>query len=181
MPGWGGTQLLPNLIGAEKAVRVIIENALNQNRMLNAAGRPPTTASPTSLLDSADFLAESLRWAARVLAGCDAGEPARDRPRAPAGTPPWPRAAPRWTPGCTAPPRRPTAPWTCSELARTAGFADGTAAEDEALADLIMSDELRSGLYAFDLVQQAGQAAGRRPGQVAGPPGRPRSAWSAPG
>src|SRR6195952_855832 len=34
VPGWGGTQLLPNLIGAEKAVTVIIENALNQNRML---------------------------------------------------------------------------------------------------------------------------------------------------
>ena len=31
---------------------------------------------------------------------------------------------------------------------------EGFAAEDEALADLIMSEELRSGLYAFDLVQK---------------------------
>ncbi|MBY8854027.1 enoyl-CoA hydratase/isomerase family protein, partial [Saccharothrix sp. MB29] len=33
-PGWGGTQLLPNLIGANDAVTVIFENALNQNKML---------------------------------------------------------------------------------------------------------------------------------------------------
>ncbi|MGB9377049.1 MAG: 3-hydroxyacyl-CoA dehydrogenase family protein, partial [Mycobacteriales bacterium] len=40
------------------------------------------------------------------------------------------------------------------ELARHADFTAGTAAEDEAEADLIMSEELRSGLYAFDLVQK---------------------------
>jgi hypothetical protein len=39
-------------------------------------------------------------------------------------------------------------------LAKDAPFADGTAAEDEALADLALSDELRNGLYAFDLVQR---------------------------
>ena len=34
VPGWGGTQLLPNIIGASNAVTVVIENALNQNRVL---------------------------------------------------------------------------------------------------------------------------------------------------
>ncbi|MGH8939775.1 MAG: enoyl-CoA hydratase/isomerase family protein, partial [Actinomycetes bacterium] len=34
IPGWGGSQLLPNLIGPDKAVTVILENAMNQNRML---------------------------------------------------------------------------------------------------------------------------------------------------
>ena len=33
-PGWGGTHLLPRLIGPAKAVKVIIENALTQNQML---------------------------------------------------------------------------------------------------------------------------------------------------
>ncbi|MGI8626990.1 MAG: 3-hydroxyacyl-CoA dehydrogenase family protein, partial [Geodermatophilaceae bacterium] len=33
-------------------------------------------------------------------------------------------------------------------------FLAGTAAEDEALADLVMGDELRAGLYSFDLVQK---------------------------
>src|SRR5690606_14265517 len=32
VPGWGGCTLLPNLIGADKAVSVIIENSLNQNK-----------------------------------------------------------------------------------------------------------------------------------------------------
>ena len=35
VPGWGGAFLLPNLVGAEQAVKVIVENALNQNTMLN--------------------------------------------------------------------------------------------------------------------------------------------------
>ena len=40
------------------------------------------------------------------------------------------------------------------EAARTATRDEGFAAEDEALADLLLSDELRAGLYAFDLVQK---------------------------
>ena len=34
VPGWGGCYLLPNLIGVEPALKVIIENPLNTNRML---------------------------------------------------------------------------------------------------------------------------------------------------
>ena len=37
VPGWGGTQLLPNLVGASNAVTVILENPLNQNRTLKPA------------------------------------------------------------------------------------------------------------------------------------------------
>jgi 3-hydroxyacyl-CoA dehydrogenase len=39
-------------------------------------------------------------------------------------------------------------------LAKDAAFAEGTAAEDEALADLLATPELKSSLYAFDLVQR---------------------------
>jgi 3-hydroxyacyl-CoA dehydrogenase len=39
-------------------------------------------------------------------------------------------------------------------LAKDTAFAEGTAAEDEALADLLATPELRSSLYAFDLVQR---------------------------
>src|SRR6266496_3223196 len=34
LPGWGGTYLLPHLIGPARALKVIIENPLSQNRML---------------------------------------------------------------------------------------------------------------------------------------------------
>jgi 3-hydroxyacyl-CoA dehydrogenase len=49
------------------------------------------------------------------------------------------------------------APYRALELiaaAKTADRQQAFAAEDEALADLILSPELRSGLYAFDLVQK---------------------------
>ena len=36
VPGWGGCYLLPNLVGAANALKVIIENPLSQNRMLKA-------------------------------------------------------------------------------------------------------------------------------------------------
>ena len=35
-PAWGGTQLVPQLVGAEAAVKFVVENPLRQNRMLNA-------------------------------------------------------------------------------------------------------------------------------------------------
>src|SRR4029077_1613356 len=33
-PAWGGTQLLPRLVGPETAIKVIVSNPLRQNRML---------------------------------------------------------------------------------------------------------------------------------------------------
>ena len=40
LPGWGGTYLLPHLIGPGAALKVIIENPLSQNRMLRGAAGP---------------------------------------------------------------------------------------------------------------------------------------------
>ncbi|MDQ1731859.1 MAG: hypothetical protein QOK10_2018 [Pseudonocardiales bacterium] len=152
VPGWGGTQLLPNLIGAEKAVKVIVDNALNQNKMLSAA-QAAGLGIADALLDSADFLAESLRWAAGILDGqIQVSRPVVERGEA------WDLAVARGkavadgrTNGAAPGPYRAL---ELIALAKTASFQAGTAAEDEALADLIMSDELRSGLYAFELVNK---------------------------
>src|SRR5882672_6294172 len=68
LPGWGGTYLLPHLIGPGNALKLIVENPLSQNRML----RGPQAYSlgiADAMFEPADFLAESLRWAARVLTG----------------------------------------------------------------------------------------------------------------
>ena len=68
LPGWGGTYLLPHLIGPAKALKVIIENPLSQNRMLTGS-QAHALGIADAMFEPADFLAESLRWAARVLTG----------------------------------------------------------------------------------------------------------------
>ena len=68
LPGWGGTYLLPRLIGPEKALKVIIENPLSQNRMLTGP-QAFSLGIADAMFPPADFLAESLRWAARSASG----------------------------------------------------------------------------------------------------------------
>ncbi len=162
VPAWGGTQLLPNLIGIAPAAQVIIQNPLQQNRMLRAAQAAEMGIADV-LLEPADFLERSLEWAAGVVRGeVTVTRPEVDREmwdgvlffarqqidqRLHGAVPSAYRAL------------------DLLALSRDASFAEGTAAEDEALADLLMSDELRSGLYAFDLVQ-------RRAKRPAGAPDR---------
>ena len=107
LPGWGGTYLLPHLIGPAQALKLIIENPLSQNRMLRGA-QAFSLGIADAMFEPADFLAESLRWAARVLTGL--AEVTRSVPDES-----WdgPRSAPRGcspTASCTAPPRRRTGP-----------------------------------------------------------------------
>ena len=62
LPGWGGAYLLPNLVGADAAVTVIIENALNQNRMLTGP-QAHRLGIADAMFEGADFLERSLDWA----------------------------------------------------------------------------------------------------------------------
>mgnify|MGYP001244316485 FL=1 len=149
VPGWGGTYLLPNLIGPEKALRLIVDNPLANNKTIN--GRQAFQLGiADALFEPADFLEESLSWAARVIKGeVQVQRPEIDRGRA------WEEAVERARAALAGKPQ--AAPHRALELvaaARTASRDEGFAAEDEALADLIMSDELRAGLYAFELTQK---------------------------
>ena len=152
VPGWGGTQLLPNLVGAEGAVTVVLENALNNNKLLTSA-QAAELGIADALLGGADFLAESLRWAARVVRG----EQTVQRREVDRGAA-WDAALARGRALADAKVHGAApAPYRALDLlalARAASLDDGFAAEDEALADLLMTEELRSGLYAFDLVQK---------------------------
>ncbi|EDY45304.1 3-hydroxyacyl-CoA dehydrogenase NAD-binding domain-containing protein [Streptomyces sp. SPB074] len=152
VPGWGGCTLLPNLIGAEKAVKVVIENSLNQNRQLK--GRQVFELGiADAIFEGADFLEQSLLWTAAVLKGEIAVErPAVDRGEA------WDQAvaAGRFLADGKVHGAAPAA-YRALDIIAAAKDGDlqaGFDAEDEALADLILSGELRSGLYAFDLVQR---------------------------
>ena len=152
VPGWGGAYLLPRLIGPAAALKLIIENPLAQNKML----RGPEAFGlgiADAMFEPADFLEESLRWAARVLTGA-VSVPTREL--APAGEWDAAVAAARFLVDGKLHGAAP-APYRALDLvaaARTATRDEAFAAEDDALADLMLSDELRAGLYAFDLVQK---------------------------
>jgi len=151
IPGWGGAWLLPNLIGPANALEVIIANPLQQNKQLK-----PKDALRLGIvavvLESPDFLERSVEWAAGVLQGriiVDRPEIDRDS---------WDGVVDFATAllddkvhGAT------PAPYRALDLvraARTASRSEGFDAEDDALADLVMGEDLRASLYAFDLVQK---------------------------
>ena len=110
VPAWGGTQLLPNLIGADAAVRVIVENPLNQNRLLSAR-QVLDLGIADVMFEPAEFLERSLSWAAKVIERRGQPAPAaRWTGARPPGRPRSPVARPSRTPGCTARHRPPTGP-----------------------------------------------------------------------
>lgn len=158
VPGWGGTQLLPNIVGPANAVTIAVENPLNNGKVIGAAQAAKLGLADV-VLGSADFLEQSLAWAAKVLAG----EIVPARPEIDRGAG-WDEAIAR-AKAIVAGKTKNNAPGAVRtvellDAARNVDLADpatldaGFAAEDEALADLLMTDELRAGLYAFDLVNR---------------------------
>lgn len=162
VPGWGGAYLLPNLIGADRAISVIIENPLNNNRMLKAP-QAYELGLADALFDGADFLERSLDWAGQVVAGLiTVDRPEPDRGAA------WDEAVARGRAIADAKVSGAApAPYRALDLVAAAKDQDRQAAferEDAALTELIMSDELRAGLYAFDLVQKRARKPAGAPG-----------------
>jgi 3-hydroxyacyl-CoA dehydrogenase/enoyl-CoA hydratase/carnithine racemase len=153
VPAWGGCYMLPNLIGAERALKLIIENPLNTNRMLKGPQAFELGIADV-MFEPATFLEDSLSWAADVITGrtvVDRREIDRDATAWEAAIAAA-RALVKAKTGGAAP-----APLRALELvsaARTTTREEGYAAEDNTEADLLMGDELRSSLYAFDLVQK---------------------------
>ncbi|MDQ1671070.1 MAG: hypothetical protein QOE40_3131, partial [Actinomycetota bacterium] len=127
-------------------------NAMNQNRMLRAK-QAFELGIADAMFEPADFLEQSLAWAASVVTGRTTVErPQIDRGEA------WDAALARAkgiadmrVHGAAAAPYKAI---ELLELARTASYDEGIAAERKALFELAMGEELRAGLYAFDLVQR---------------------------
>jgi 3-hydroxyacyl-CoA dehydrogenase/enoyl-CoA hydratase/carnithine racemase len=153
VPGWGGTYLLPNLVGPEKAVEVIVANSLNTNTMLNGA-KAHALGLFDAIFEPADFLEQSLVWAAELLTGRRQVERTpveRDEQLWEGALKVGTKIANGKVHGAA------PAPYRALELIRLARTADRDTAfeaESQALADLTMGDELRSSLYAFDLVNR---------------------------
>ena len=156
IPGWGGATIVPNLIGIEKAIEVVVSNPLKNNRMLK-----PKEAFELGLFDemfgAASFLERSIAWADGVLTG----KVKVDRPHEPGKIErltKWPVAIKIARDTLKA--RLGTAarsPYVALELLAAAKDNDrvrGFEREDEALAELISGDQFAASIYAFDLVQK---------------------------
>jgi len=156
IPGWGGAYLLPNLIGIENALEVVISNPLKQNRMLK-----PQQAFDYGIVDAifpaANYLEDSLRWADGVLGGTVKVE-RKNEPGKIERLTKWPIAI-RVARGMLESkigtvPKSPYAALELLDKAKSGSKAEGFAREDEALADLVSGDQFAASMYAFDLVQK---------------------------
>ncbi|WP_243057403.1 3-hydroxyacyl-CoA dehydrogenase NAD-binding domain-containing protein [Nocardioides sp. SR21] len=152
VPGWGGAYLVPNLLGADKAVTVILENPLNNGKTLNGAAAYEIGLAD-AVFSGADYLEQSLLWASAVLRG----EIVVERPQVDRGES-WDAAVARAEAlvqaktGTASPAARKAVELIA--LAKTATRDEGFAAEDDALDAMSRTPELIASLYAFDLVQK---------------------------
>ncbi|WP_372430738.1 3-hydroxyacyl-CoA dehydrogenase NAD-binding domain-containing protein [Lacisediminihabitans changchengi] len=156
IPGWGGAWLLPNLIGIENALKVIVENPLKNNRTLKGQ-EAFDLGIADAIFDSVSFLEDSVRWADGVISGSIKVK----RPNVPGKI----ERAVKWDVaigiatkmlqnriGTVA-----KSPYKALELLKAAKNTDkktGFAAEDEALSELISGDQFQASIYAFNLVQK---------------------------
>ena len=151
IPAWGGTQLAPRLVGAEAAVRLVVENPLRQNRMIGAEealaiGLVDHVVPTEELLDrSLELLLEAIeagggkRRPAANLADV-AAVVRRARARVDDvvhGQAPAPYRALELLEGAAA--------WSLEE---------GYRAEEDAVAGLLPGPEAQASLYAFDVVER---------------------------
>ena len=172
IPGWGGATIVPNLIGIEQALEIIVSNPLKNNRMLK-----PQQAYDMGLFDAmfgaASFLERSIGWADGVLNG----SVKVDRKHVPGKLErltKWPAAIKiardtlKARIGTAA-----KAPFIALDLlsaAKDNDLARGFEREDDALAELISGDQFAASVYAFDLVQKrAKRPAGAPDKQLAKP------------
>ena len=153
VPGWGGATILPKLIGPERAVQVIMLNALNNNTMMKSKDAL-ALGVVDAVYEPSDFLERSISFAASVLNGSKKIE--RTDYTNDAG---WDKAI---ATGRTAALKKyggaeiasPTRALELIAAAQKSTLGQGFDAEDQALADLTMSDPLRASLYAFNLIQK---------------------------
>ena len=153
VPGWGGATILPKLIGPERAVQVIILNALNNNTMMKAKDALQLGVVD-AVFDPADFIERSISFAVSVLSGATKIE-RKDY----SDDPTWQSAV---STGRTAALKKyggaqiasPVAALKLIGEAKSNSRGAGFDAEDQVLADLTLSDPLRASLYAFNLIQK---------------------------
>jgi len=156
IPGWGGAWLLPNLIGIENALEVIISNPLKNNRMLRGP-QAFELGIADAMFGPANFIEDSIGWASGVINGTTKVK----RPNEPGKI----ERVAKWDIAIGIAQKTlesrigkvAKSPYRALELLKAAKNTtkeQGFAAEDEALADLISGDQFHASIYAFNLVQK---------------------------
>jgi len=151
IPGWGGCTLGTKLLGPEKALELIIFNALNQNRMINGP-RAFQLGLADRLFDGAEFLDESLQFLVDIIAG----KVKVDRPAVSAGNFKSAITKAKAFVDSKVHGAAP-APYRALELIEGAckwEFEQGFEEENKALGDLIKTRECKASIYSFDLVNR---------------------------
>jgi 3-hydroxyacyl-CoA dehydrogenase/enoyl-CoA hydratase/carnithine racemase len=150
VPGWGGTQLTPRLVGPKVALEVAVTNPMRQNRLLGGAAAFERGFADR-LFGPADFLDESLAYLRELVRD---GVPERPEPA-------WDdlddavrRARARLDDAVhgAAP-----APYRALELvagARDWSLDEGYRRETEAIAELLPGRRCRASFYAYFLVER---------------------------
>ncbi len=151
IPGWGGTQLIPQLVGAEQAVTFIVENPLRQNRMLDAR-RALDAGFVDVVLEPVEFVDESLAFLLdKAEEGAGKRRPAADLSDAAEVCRKARARLDGQLHGAT------PAPYRALELIEGAAswsLEEGYRAEEDALAELLPGDEAQASVYAFNLVER---------------------------
>jgi 3-hydroxyacyl-CoA dehydrogenase/enoyl-CoA hydratase/carnithine racemase len=149
VPAWGGTQLVPRLVGVEAAVKLIVTNPLRQNRLLDAAAAYELDLAD-ELFEPAEFLDESIAFALELRYEVRGRTVLENDP---AGALRRARAQVDDTVHGAAP-----APYRALDLIEGAAsgwtLEEGCRAEEEAVAELLPSRQAQASLYAFDLVER---------------------------
>jgi len=161
VPAWGGTQLIPRLVGVETAVKFIVANPMRQNRVLTGP-EAFELGFADLLLEPAEFVDESLAFALEL-------EPSQTR-----------NGVRHTHENVTEVIRKararldghvhgaPPAPYKALELIEGAcsgwSIDEGYRAEEDAVGELLPGRQAQASLYAFDLVER----------RAKNPPGRPQ-------
>src|SRR5205807_9822974 len=77
IPGWGGTQVAPHLIGPEAATKLIVLDPLRQNKLLTAP-EAFELGLADRLLETVEFVDESLQFAIELAESEGIERPAPD-------------------------------------------------------------------------------------------------------
>ncbi|MDP9021514.1 MAG: 3-hydroxyacyl-CoA dehydrogenase NAD-binding domain-containing protein [Actinomycetota bacterium] len=152
LPAWGGTQLTPRIAGPANALQVIVRNALDNNRTLNAA-QAAQLGLVDDVLPSVDFHERSLRTLEELVTGerrlaeripsTEGLDEALQQTR---------QYVDERVHGAT---RAPGLAIDLIEFAARGGdFDEGYRLEEEAITELLPARQAQAAVYAFQLTQQ---------------------------